>query len=42
MSEYIPDAGDMESFNLEEILEDLVDRFGLEEIQESLRMIIED
>ena len=34
--------GIMESFNLEEILEDLVDRFGLEEIQESLRMIIED
>ena len=33
--------GIMESFNLEEILEDLLDRFGLEEIQESLRAILE-
>lgn len=31
----------MESFDLEEILEDLLERFGLEEIQESLRMILE-
>lgn len=30
----------MESFNLEEILEDLLDRFGVEEIQESLREIL--
>ena len=33
--------GIMESFNLEEILEDLLDRFGIEEIQESLRAILE-
>lgn len=30
----------MESFNLEEILEDLLERFGLEEIQGSLREIL--
>ena len=30
----------MESFDLEEILEDLLERFGLEEIQESLREIL--
>ncbi len=34
--------GIMESFDLEEILEDLLERFGLEEIQESLRVILED
>ena len=33
--------GIMESFNLEEILEDLLDRFGLEGIEESLRAILE-
>ena len=32
--------GIMESFDLEEILEDLLERFGLEEIQESLREIL--
>ena len=31
--------GIMESFSLEEILEDLLERFGLKEIQESLRVI---
>ncbi len=30
----------MESFDLEEILEDLIERFGLEEIQECLREIL--
>ena len=34
--------GIMESFTVEEILEDLLGRFGLEEIQESLRVILED
>ena len=34
--------GIMESFTAEEILEDLLDRFGLEEIQESLHKILRD
>ena len=34
--------GIIESFTPEEILEDLLDRFGLEEIQENLRRILRD